>query len=1595
MPTSEKPPQVEKFTPLYEDFTRTLRPVVREVLNNDQVGRAAKVEAAKKAVSSIRDLTAQMFEVLDEPQKKEVATLIAKAEETKLSEYRVAAEARLRTLFPGEFTNKTYHSFVDAIAETTNAILAGYGKDLQDIPKTFGEILVSATRTRAREVLAGQETAKVPELAVVAEAEGTHEPEAPKAAPKSSSSGENKKLEEWKEGWFKGEIKLTKQLQDAANEAVTVVDLPFDKSRISQIDNLDDLREVSVAILTTMFGSSEVQQETWRTERIDYLIERAKQISQHVDKDEFPELAQLAREKAEFAAEMLRSARELYVFWWEGWMGKETKMGSSVDMLSIATAAGKFDHTGAFAFLMKQQPIAVAYHEQEMGETRTLFEKIHKVDNKENVWNMMGYYMRRSSGAAIYDGVRDFTVVEYEKIAQTVDKFEELSESDVKGRRALELEVSNAISEIVGSIRPNSTDYHLFLNHFIPWYLTARYRHKFKERLEFIKRQNEQFREAEGGMRVGVISDEVIHRLEEQFQYFNLGEIGSYSEHKRPDTWESWEQNLKIIVATAQDTRVRLKDDEFNKTIKDLGTRQTGMKGKNERVEAAKLGNEIDMLKQARKVYAAYANKPTELKVLVEQGLNFGMKMLSIYEPGRDLRTPNAKAQRKSHTDWSAFGLTPVDWEAERLMSFDFDRKLEILSMFLDNTKVDRGERAEIIKNNLIRTIPIDAKVLEEIHAYDYNQSTQKYEPRHGYLKQKQGESWFETNIFQEFISMDDLYSKTAGDTWMRFFDQSKFSANAFVIYEGYATTMRELIHLVFAKETSPSKFLEMKEVMEASNKCKHLIDTARKKTDAETGFQASYEHDTAWRLDRTVNAIEAYISALYIMSIAMYRKNGIRGPVAEQLVSMISKGVKDSYFKDFHFNPAKSEMEKQEDLEFSYASIESHFKMGNDYKLRYLLNLMGFEGNDQRRVWEYGFLANLNGRTPYIAEGETGFDPKNPYVLDRQYADNHPEMVDYDTILLMAGVKERGVIKAGEVNGYVVDQEVANIWHNYYRKTRDLGIDRAPVFSDLAPKEQQILVERAKGFNRFQGKEESFIRDSLNKQFAKLHDQFNNPVYGYFHSYFVYERNLTFVWDKVIDAYVQNTFDKDRRFADPSGPKEWPERKWNPSINYMRREEFKCKLLRRRKFAIDGGDGFNKFIVAQVIDRDINGKEIKPPRVVNPYDAENYEWQVGENGELRRGPCKFLHGVDEIESWLVGSGELGFGTDWRLTRLPIGYDWFSLLCLYEGMFSEETAKEKFIYSDEPEWETGSMRAIGDRMVLLGHWSYALNPELREGIYKAIEDPGGTAVLGLRDITKLKRRNGCTPEQVQAFRRERRARGVADLEQGEEKPLILEEKESLSVLDQTRKLFLEFPVKNLGEVGGPIGALFEPLKEMFSSLRHVTMGVANTIVSTVSGTVALGGIGAAITVVSGVPVIGAFATIGAFAGFIGYAAVMNKIAFSKNDIDSSEKQNRVLGIFPHPFNVRLPWWKRAAKNSFRILGQPVFALPFFCGTILTSDRNLRIQGRDSEVLIEGKEPIYDTVVSKKLTEVFTKELEFYKEKLNLAAANIDKRVSGR
>lgn len=1564
---SEKPPQVEKFTPFYVDFYNTLKPVVQEVLNNDQVDRATKVKAASEAVSSIRNLTSQMFEVLDEPQKKEVAELIAKAEKTNSSEDRTTLEARLRDLFPGDFPNKPYHTFVEAIAETTTAILIGYGKDLKDVPKTFGEILVSATREKAaavrqsaREALEGKEKAIVLELAVVEEAKGTHEPE-PQAPPPRPPVDERKKFEDWKKEWFEGEIDLRK-LDQVKQQLVIREDekgrkfadfTDFSNQGIMEIDNFKELREVAVLRLAAMYATNEVNEESFRRENFDIIWMQAERIRQKIKKDEKKDM----EEYSKYTEKMVNAMREFYVFWNEGWVGMRTSTGVGIDVKTVATFASRFPDQGKYwQFLMEQKAVNVAFHREITGKSaHEETEKINSREAKSELWKIVGRRLRRSTGAAIYDGIgyiKDAkAVADLENIMTSHKKNENETEAESNSR--LDIELANAIFELNG-MRPHTIDYVLFLNHFIPWYLDVRYRQKFKDRVDLLERLNKNSEdlarrmELEEGTQVPrLIDPKDLKRINESFKYFNIGEIAAYSMWKRPDNSGLWLDNLKQIKIVAQafksDNPTKFLED-CEKKIKDDIEEKRGKLGlPNEKLKTKENIDELNTeynirkkyeIEKIREILDSFGENRELLQKFIETGLNFGMKMISFYEPEMDRRSGKLKSLSKWNSFGAKFGINDFTlWNYDNLKSKDSDTKLQILQDFLNPNIVVKTEQHEIIRNNLIRTVPveegyeIDEKKLEKM-----SPEVQKLSPAM--------QSWYRMSLFQEYIDLDDLHFEEKGqeESWLRFFNNNSFSFNTFAIYEGYASATREDIHKMFSVEDSSiEQMLKLGKGLESMSKFKHLVDTSLAEFSPETGGYKELKQATAWRIERTVRAIEEYVSALYMLTIATYRKQGVRGPLAENVNQIVSSGIKEGFFKSHHFEPAMSEREEQEGLEFTYGKIENHQKMGNDFKLRYLFNLLGFEGNQQRTIWEKGFLHNVS--------------------------EKYKKQVSYDALLLMAGLRERtdAEIKTGEIRGYALDREIANGWYDFYVQNRLQG-DRLPLTQSLAPEFVKVLVERARQLPQFSGKSEPEIREGLDAQFAILHDAFNNRIEGLFSGIMMYQRNLAFVYEQVIDAFVENTFDKDRRFADPKGSKDWPKRKWDAPIDYVAREKYKSELARRRRFAIAGGEGFNRHLLTQVVD----GK------FVNPYDRINCETDAAGNILYKEGRpiSKYLHGVDDIESWLMGSGELDFGKAKRLTRLPNYWNAQGLYFLYRAIYAPATAIAAHANSMAPEWEEGEIRSFQDRRVMMGPWINIINPEKWRRLLESFKDPFGETIMGWDQIEKLSARDGCTTYKIGKFHDEREWRKVMDLEVGPDKALTKAEQESLGFLDRPASLLVEMPGTIAGaELGGLFGLkeLWKNIQESGSAGRGTVAG--NALFTTLTG--------AAVGSLFGMPLVGA--GIAALAGGL----LFTPPTISVNDEDQIKRNvfvkalfdSKLLNFFDLPGKILRQeklqphwgdkWWKMMAKSTWRIpfTNIPLFNLPFFGGTIFGSIRNIKQMGRDSEVLLAGREPVWDDLVA--------------------------------
>lgn len=1441
----------------------------------------------------------------------------------------------LRELYPQSFKEKTYEDYFMVVKDAYEAFVEKYRTLLPDkTPTVFERLIKDTLGNQAKEMLQGKSGTVLPTVVTEPTPPVEVKPAAPKPPVEEKPVGEGTKergpkqkvvsdqknegdsnLEEWKAGWFEDRVYDFSKWEY------------IDENSIGSINNLDDLRDVAIQRMRQMYMSNEAQEESFRTKFFENINVRAETLGRN------------APEKVEYLQKMVIAMRELHVYWLLHWMG-EANQGIGVNVASIATGAAKFGDSPQryMNFLLEQQAIADAWHSQTILVGLRASHELSGKSEKQSLWNVAGYRLRRMTGQAIYDGIDYLKKEDLEEIIKMIKSTQDKTGVE---REEVEQKLANKIFKMEMKNKPHTLDYQTFLNHSIPWYLTVRYREKFKQRVDYLYQQAEtiraEFQSAGVAAPPGLMTrgdyEKLGTELEEKFDQWNLGEIGAYSMWKRPDTSATWITNLERIALVAEiyhdgkinyDKLAKLEEED-----KDMVTFQEELskaKNNNERKEAEyKIKERRDYHKDIRRIFTSLKDRPDDLKDFVEKGLNFGMKMISLYDAKQDSRARQEEINKINLRLREKLGFDIFDWTAENLTGeilgqdgkprIDREKKLKILQAFLDPALTRLSKQHEIIRNNLIRTVRVDDKIRgtmkEKIHA-----AGEYVEAKSAKIK-----SYVDVPIYQEFIDLDELYvpgkrEGEMGESWMRYFEKNGFSHNAFTIYESYATKTREAMHKIFDRTTSISDITKLKEELEGAKAYKHLVDTSLAIVSESSEFK-EYDHTTTWRIERSLDAIEEYVSSMMVLSMAMYRKLGVRHELAVYVNQQVQGGVNEGFFTHHHFDPAKSSRERAQHVEVNYAKYIELQRMHDDFKLRHMFNLCGFEGDKQKEIWQFGYLKNLN-------------DDKEKGELD----------VSYDSLLLMAGLKEREMPKNTEdVRGYKIDEDVAGIWFDFYSHFRGREPQMA-LFEAIRPGSKKLLVERARQFPEFQGKDEEFIAKSLEHQFQRLTRQLNNSYYGLFAGIPSYQRTLKFVYERVIDAYVSNTFDKDRRVAFPEeGRDEWKKRAWGPEVNFARREQWKCWLIRKRKFAIENEDapGFNKFIVTQVG---------KGGALIEPRDQNNWKKLTDEKGNPvldengnPKWECLYKHGTDEIESWLLGSGELDLGKGRRLTRLPNYFDKTGLMHLYMAIFSPEVAKEMFIHSGNKDWEKGlgGMIDYKGHHILKGPWLMVLTPKKMADILDTLIDPGTYSVFDSKEIRELKKKYGCTDTQVGRFERERQELGIVDLERGPNQALEAQEKEGAEALDAPIKFILEAPTSL---VGPEIGAMFPGKKSLTKTntpKKLLIFGI--NLLKFLPPTLAVGSLGP----IGYIPALFIAAT---------FFMTWGK-SVSIDDLDPSWEAKGVLGL---DLGEKYRRWVITRKTpNWKWLG---FLKDRY---LVNSIYGEKVKHRSSYELIEGKKPLWDDI----------------------------------
>jgi hypothetical protein len=1379
-------PQIEAISPFYVKLSEMARPLLTGQKNGSDEEVQKIYEMFKNAPSvlfdSLKKIPAEQEKVTNAVIKKDERELVETLKDLYQTNFNNQTDPETGRPIKDPITGRTDFSsnYIDVLSTAYGVFKEKFGDRINDIPENFAQLTVQTLQTKVYEALRGESSELVlptvgetkpvekPVVEVKKSEEGTKEKKEVQAPPVSRPKKEDDaNFVEWRNNWFKD-----RPDEDFSKWAF------IQKEDLGKVNNLSDLRDVAIQRLRMMYMTNEVDEESFRRDFFDDLNTRAETLGVN------------ASEKVKYIQNMVNAMRELQIYWLKGWMG-ETGGGVGVEMKSIATLAAKFGDSGQgyINFLIEQQAINAAMFTQTIQEGPRAHRELSGENENQSLWKIAGYRLRRMTGMAVYDGIDYLKEKDLDAIINL------LQNTKNKDFEEVQQELANMVFGRENKMKPHSVDYQLFLNHSVPWYLTVRYREKFKQHVDFLYQTAEHLREeykSSGmGEPPGLMTRKVYERLgkelESQFHLWNLGEVGAYSMWKRPDTSGTWLNNLKMITLVSElhnngqsdkttiNTKIQQMEDA---ELVSLNQEVTTAKDNDARKKATDAVNDKKKYyDNLRSVFNSFEGRPEDFQEFIDKGLNFGMKMISLYDAKQDRRSSQNEINEWNQKFKTKTGFDVFDWTVDALQERKSTEKTKILQTFLNSDIVLDSKQHEIIRNNLIRTVRVDEKIRGKIgqKAHEAGLDAQA-------LKIK---SYTDIPIYQEFIDLDELYVSgkkegDSGEAWLRFFDKRGFSHNAFVIYEGYASDTRVQLHKMFDRTTSISKWEDVKEALEGAKAFKHLVDTGMAVV-SETGFK-EYDHSTTWRIERTLDAIEEYKSSMMVLSIAMYRKLGVRHKLAVHVNDQVSQGVNESFFNKHHFEPAKSRREKALNVEANYHKYLEFARMNNDFKLRHIFNLCGFKLDKQREVWELGFLKKMNeGR-------EEGMPP-----------------VSYDTLLLMAGLKERPMPgNDTDIRGYEIDEEIAGVWFDFYKHYRQEP--SLALFESLRPGSATMFIERAKNALEFQGKDDSFIAQSLELQFKQLNKQFTNSLGGLFSGIPSYQRTIKFVYERVIDAYVENTFDKDRRIAFPEdGKKKWKKREWGPEVNFMRREQFKCQLIRERKFAIAGEDspGFNKYIVTQV-DASKNGN----PGLFEQGDERNWIQHPDGTWEM-----KDLHGLDSIESWLLGSGEIDFGKGKRLTRLPNYFDKNGLMYLYMSIFSAETAKEMFIHSDKTNWENGlgGMIDYKGHHVLKGPWLGVITPKKMAEILDTLIDPGTYSVFDAAEIRTLKKKFGCTDIQVGKFERERQELGIMDLERGPNQALEAQEKEGAEALDAPMKFFLEFPAKALGS---EVGAMLPGKKEL-------------------------------------------------------------------------------------------------------------------------------------------------------------------------------------
>ncbi len=1498
--------------------------------------------ATEKTASLLRGTYTRLFDTLDAAEQKHFAREIEKVKDSKVPADWAAVVKTLGEKFKGEFGKKEIvngeekivksgqENFLEALGYIYEQVVAKSGAGLSEgAPGTWEELMVLSLRKKAQEILKGESKTRIeiPEVVSPLEPLGTHEEEPKLPAIPAASGKKDDEFEEWRRGWFEGEIDLIRKTKEericsrakkelAENPNAPVETLPVFIEHFDRIDNLDDLREVACIWMAMMFTSHEVQEESYREKAVTYLQFKAESLMQQAETSG----DKMAFRKAQFAERLIRTTRDFYVFWQKGWMGSGSGEGIGVSFKSIATLAAKiFDDGKILEFFMQQKEIAEALHTQTIDTGENEQKELYGRNKKTGLWNAVGRRLRRCSGQAVYDSIPNLTDKDYTDLAGFVLTFQG-SDDD------LQIEIANRVFKMKGAFKPHTVDYQLFLIYFMDYYTLWRYKGKYTRASSLIEQANHNMAKAlkvpDGaapGFNPQTVED-LKNDLKNMFETWSVGDLGAYGLFKRPDTSQTWIDNLKFVAFSSSVIQRAARDNISLEVAlqrelpakKHLVVVEKGGTRKEE--DAKKTQARLDeWMEKTRGIYSTFIKDgkvaQADLDQFLKQGLNFGMKMISLFEPEVDRRSK----EKGSYSKWQNVLATQswMEWNADSLLDerrFDTAAKTAILSNFLDEKNVIDFEQHEIIRNNLIRTQKISKAIASRLRA---GQAQPIFDEK----------SAFDIPISQEFIDLDELFyqNKDIGltETWMRHFSMRGMSENAAVIYWGYVGDTRDVMYQVLAKETSPGKLIEVGEILESSKVTKNLLDTAIEFYNPETK-RFERRHTIDWKIERMKDAVEHYVSGMFMLSIIDSRKNGDREQLVEYINQSIQKGVNNSKFKQLHFEPALSETEKANYEEVSYIEIEKLQRLGNDTRLRLLFNLAGFESvdgkNQQREIWEKGYLANLNG----------GKLPNGATPIDDQ------KFIDYETVLLMAGLDEREIPKPGEVQGYRINQKLADMWFDYYRDNPS----RIPQIATLAQRE--LVLQKARNFQRFKalGWSDDQIIQSLNQQFAKLYDKFNDPIIGIFGGIITHNRHMAFIWGDLLDTYVQNTLDKKFEVMQrEAGP---------PPVDYMAHEQAKCVFARMRKFAIEGGEGFDNYIVAQIED--------KTQHIINPYDEINYEKNPDGSYVIKDGYpiCKNLHGIDEMENLIIGSGEVHFGSARRLTRLPTYWHTEDLTNLIFAIFSAGAAEALHMTRGAKDWEQKCKYvSIGKRIVKVGDWALVITPEDINEFLEQLKDPGGdVAALDPTRVSELQSKNGCTERGLKHFDKERTWLRLLDLKKGSEREGLVEaQKEMLGVLDEPLKLFTGMTVDVAGK---EIGGFLQTQVEKFKSPIGMTAFGCNVGIPL--------GIGLVVSAVAPVAIPITAAVCAASAG-ITFAK-----ALSLNDLQT---EGGVWGFITNDiwkaiFEAKTPWYKSVAKNNRWWKNVPFFGTHWFF-----SVHGARQRARDIDLMKEGVLTAWDSVVDGK------------------------------